>query len=214
MEQAPESGRRLRLPHPRPPLQLFTRKHPKRRALGRAGAALACFNCFAPRAQPPRPTHMLTGKPLGGRAISPVSRAVFKLARAGRADKRAALLQFLEHAAEAGEPAALEMRESRGAELYQLVAALRDAREGRPSAAAPPDEALSNLVRTAAALAVCPPNRRYILEAGCLDAVAEALGAPDPQLATLAVQVRGGGGWGREAWVREEAAVRGEGGQG
>lgn len=114
---------------------------------------------------------------------------MFKLAQSRRPEKRAALLAFLEQAAEAGEPAALEMRESRGAEVYALVAALRDAREGRPSAAAPP-EALSNLVRAVAALATCAPNRRYLLEAGCLDALAEALAAPDPGLATLAVQVR------------------------
>ena len=117
-------------------------------------------------------------------------RALFKLARAGTRDKRESLLRFLEQAAEAGEPAALEMRESRGAEVYQLVAALREAREGRPTAVAPPDEALSNLVRAVAALAVCPQNRRYLLEAGCLDALADALAAPQPELATLAVQVR------------------------
>lgn len=119
-------------------------------------------------------------------------RAVFKLARAGTRDKRESLLRFLEQAAEAGEPAALEMRESRGAEVYQLVAALRDAREGRPAAVAPPEEALSNLVRAVAALAVCPQNRRYLLEAGCLDALADALAAPQPELATLAVQVWAG----------------------
>lgn len=122
---------------------------------------------------------------------------MFKLARAGTRDKRESLLRFLEQTAEAGEPAALEMRESRGAEVYQLVAALRDAREGKPTAVAPPEEALSNLVRAVAALAVCPQNRRYLLEAGCLDAVADAMVAPQPELATLAVQVgcKEGGGW-------------------
>lgn len=114
---------------------------------------------------------------------------MFKLARAGTRDKRESLLRFLEQAAEVGEPAALEMRESRGAEVYQLVAALRDAREGRPTAVAPPEEALSNLVRAVAALAVCPQNRSYLLEAGCLDALADALAVPQPELATLAVQV-------------------------
>lgn len=119
----------------------------------------------------------------------PTCRAVFKLAQSRRPEKRAALLAFLEQTAEHGEPAALEMRESRGAEVYALVAALRDAREGRPTAAAPPDEALSNLVRAVAALATCGMNRRYLLEAGCLDALAEALASPQPELATLAVQV-------------------------
>ena len=116
---------------------------------------------------------------------------MFKLARVGTRDKRESLLRFLEQTAEAGEPAALEMRESRGAEVYQLVAALRDAREGKPTAVAPPGEALSNLVRAVAALAVCPQNRRYLLEAGCLDALADAMVALQPELATLAVQV----GW-------------------
>lgn len=57
-------------------LQLFTRKHPKRKVLGRGGV-LSCFGaCFAPpAAAAPRPaTNLLTGKPFDARTIPPVSR--------------------------------------------------------------------------------------------------------------------------------------------
>ena len=175
---------------PSPPLQLFTRKHPKRRVLGRGGA-LACFRCFAPQSAavaPRPPTNLLTGKPFDARSIPPVSRAVFKLSCSPKADKREALLLFLEQAAASGEPDALALRQTKGAELFLLVKAARDAREGR-TAVAPAPEMLSNLVRAVAALATCPQNRRYILEAGCLDAVGEALAAPEPELAATAAQV-------------------------
>lgn len=167
--------------------QLFTRKHPKRRVLGRGGA-LACFNCFVPpAAQLPRVSTSRLARSFDGRAIPPVSRAVFKLSCSPKADKRAALLAFLEQAAARGEPEALSLRQTSGAELFLLVKAARDAREGRPSAPGPAAELQGNLVRAAAALATCPQNRRYILEAGCLDAVAAALGAPDTQLEAAAV---------------------------
>jgi hypothetical protein len=173
-----------------PPLQLFTRKHPKRRVLARGGA-LACFSCFAPQSAavaPRPPTNLLTGKPFDARSIPPVSRAVFKLSCSPKAEKREALLLFLEQAAASGEPDTLALRQTKGAELFLLVKAARDAREGR-TAVVPAPEMLSNLVRAVAALATCPQNRRYILEAGCLDAVCEALAAPEPELAATAVQV-------------------------
>ena len=161
--------------------------------LGRSGA-LACFNCFAPQSAavaPRPPTNLLTGKPFDARSIPPVSRAVFKLSCSPKRDKREALLLFLEQAAAKGEPDALALRQTKGAELFLLVKAARDAREGR-AAVAPAPEMLSNLVRAVAALATCPQNRRYILEAGCLDAVGEALAAPEPELAATAVQVGAG----------------------
>ena len=120
----------------------------------------------------------------------PLCRAVFKLSCSPKADKRQALLQFLEAAAASGEPDALALRQTKGAELFLLVRAARDAREGQATAVAPADEMLSNLVRAVAALATCPANRRYILDAGCLEPVVEALAAPQPQLALAAVQVR------------------------
>ncbi|KAI3438042.1 hypothetical protein D9Q98_000485 [Chlorella vulgaris] len=175
----------------RTPRQLFTRKHPKRRVLGRGGSALACFGCFAPLAQQQLPrvsTNLLHGKPFDARSIPPVSRAVFKLSCSPKLDKRQALLQFLEHTAAHGEPDALALRQTRGAELFMLVKAARDARDGRPGAVAPAAEMHSNLVRAVAALATCLQNRRYILDAGCLDPVVEALAAPQPELAAAAVQ--------------------------
>ncbi|KAL4452133.1 hypothetical protein ABPG75_007795 [Micractinium tetrahymenae] len=195
----------------RTPRQLFTRKHPKRRVLGRGGM-MACLGCFAlpTAAAAPRPTNQLTGKPYDVRSIPPVSRAVFKLSCTPQHDKRQALLAFLEQAAAEGEPDALALRQTRGAELFLLVKAARDARaagrvarssggggrsEGAAAAAAAgtAEQMQETLVRAVAALAVCPQNRRHILEAGCLDPVAEALQAAQPAAATAAAQVGGPG---------------------
>ncbi len=127
---------------------------------------------------------------------SHLCRAVFKLSCTPQREKRQALLAFLEQAAAEGEPEGLALRQTRGAELFLLVKAARDAGEaGRAQApapaAGPAEEMQEALVRCVAALAVCPQNRRYILEAGCLDPVAEALHAAQPTVATAAAQVGG-----------------------
>lgn len=134
-------------------------------------------------------------------------RAVFKLSCSPKREQREALLHFLEHTAAHGEPDALALRQTRGAELYVLVKAARDARDGRPGAVAPAAEMQASLVRAVAALAACPQNRRYILEAGCLDAVAEAVAATQPELAATAVQV------GPLLWVVEGWRVHQSGGR-
>lgn len=131
-----------------------------------------------------------SSRPLVHMPLPPVPRkAVFKLSCTAKREKRDALLSFLEQTAASGEPDALALRQTRGAELFVLVKAARDAREGRPGAVAPADEMLQGLVRAAAALATCPQNRRYLLEAGCLEPVGEALGSGDAALAATAAQV-------------------------
>lgn len=119
---------------------------------------------------------------------------MFKLSCTPQPVKREALLAFLEQAAAEGEPEGLALRQTRGAELFLLVKAARDAKaaaKASAAAAAPAEEMQEALVRAVAALAVCPQNRRYILEAGCLDPVAEALCVAQPAVATAAAQV----GW-------------------
>ena len=56
-------------------MQLFTRKHPKRKVLGHGGM-LSCFGCFAAAPLLPKSTNSLGGKPLDARSIPPVSRWV------------------------------------------------------------------------------------------------------------------------------------------
>lgn len=65
----------------------------------------------------PTPRLLAWFAPPPARPLLPCARAVFKLARSQKRDKRQALLHFLEHTADHGEPNALEMRESKGAEL-------------------------------------------------------------------------------------------------
>eukprot|EP00887_Chlorella_sp_A99_P007641 scaffold20.g7641.t1 len=176
-EQDPVMRQALRLQmmeFGRTPRQLFSRKHPKRSSLGGGLGPLAVCLCLAapPQPPPPRPANLFTGKGYSSRNIPPVSRAVFKLA-GDKADKRAAMLVWLEEAAATQEPSALTLRHTRGAELF-----VRNARAGRVPGGVGERQALEVFARAVRALGVSAANRNYLLDSGALDLLLDTMLLP------------------------------------
>lgn len=169
----------------RTPRQLFTRRHPKRKIA--QSPLLACLACGpAQIRRPASSVNTLLGKGWTGRNITPVSRAVFKLT-SKRQSRRAATLDWLEQAAARNEPDLLVLKQGKGAELVVLVKFVREARDGR-NPYATGEEMTRVLVRACKGLAVTPQNRRYILDAGALDLLLDAMCSERPDLSLQSLQ--------------------------